>query len=182
LGVKAFLAKPIKQSELRETILLVLGESVPCAPQCLETKSGGGSSSLHILLAEDNLVNQRLVVRLLEKRGHTLVVANDGREAMAALRHARFDLVLMDVQMPEMDGFEATQGIRQQEELTGTHVPIIAMTAHAMKGDEECCLAAGMDGYVSKPVDVKKLFEVIQQVVPARDQPPFAVASQAMGS
>jgi two-component system sensor histidine kinase/response regulator len=107
------------------------------------------------------------------------VVANDGREAMAALRHARFDVVLMDVQMPEMDGFEATQAIRQQEELTGTHVPIIAMTAHAMKGDEECCLAAGMDGYVSKPVDVQKLFDVIRRVVPACDRPSLAVPLQA---
>ncbi|MFI5394789.1 MAG: response regulator [Candidatus Binatia bacterium] len=182
LGVNAYLAKPIKQSELLDTILLVLGESLPCAPRQVEAESGSGAPRLRILLAEDNVVNQRLVVRLLEKRGHTVVVANNGREALTALHDAPFDIVLMDVQMPEMDGFETTQAIRQQEELTGTHLPIIAMTAHAIKGDEECCLAAGMDDYISKPVDLQKLFEVIRRVTPACDGPTFAVASQTIAS
>ncbi len=122
-------------------------------------------SRLRILLAEDNSVNQRLMVRLLEKQGHTVVVANNGREALAALEREGFDLVLMDVQMPEMDGFEATAAIRQREQMTGAHIPIIAMTAHAMKGDCERCLAAGMDGYVSKPVQTQALLAAIESVL-----------------
>src|SRR5207253_2280879 len=103
-------------------------------------------------LAEDNVVNRTLAVRLLEKYGHSVAVAGNGKEALAALEHGPFDLVLMDVQMPEMGGFEATGRIRAAERDTGRHVPIIALTAHAMKGDRERCLAAGMDGYVSKPL------------------------------
>ena len=118
----------------------------------------------HILLAEDNPINQKLAVRLIEKRGHTLVVASNGREALAALEEQAFDLVLMDVQMPEMDGFEATAAIRDREKTTGKHIPIIAMTAHAMKGDRERCLAAGMDSYISKPVNVEELFETIRSL------------------
>ena len=109
-----------------------------------------------------------LAARLLGKRGHTVVIAGTGREALAALDEAGsggFDLVLMDVQMPEMDGFEATAIIRAREQVSGTHLPIVAMTAHAMKGDKERCLAAGMDGYVSKPIDVEQLFAVIEQVL-----------------
>jgi CheY-like chemotaxis protein len=103
-------------------------------------------------IRDSNPVNQKLVIRLLEKRGHRVAVAANGHEALAALRSGEFDLVLMDVQMPEMDGFEATAAIRQRERDGGVHLPIVAMTAHAMKGDRERCLAAGMDGYVSKPV------------------------------
>jgi len=123
-----------------------------------------------VLLAEDNPVNQRLVVKLLEKQGHRVVVANNGREALAALDQHRFDLVLMDVQMPEMDGFETTASIREREQVDGGHLPIIAMTAHALKGDCERCLAAGMDAYVAKPVQSRLLFEAIENVVPV--QPP----------
>ena len=115
-------------------------------------------------MAEDSPVNQKLVVRLLEQWGHTVVVAHDGREALAALDEQRFDAVLMDIQMPEMDGFEATAAIRAQEETTGPHVPIIAMTAHAMKGDRERCLEAGMDGYVTKPIRAQELFEAIERL------------------
>ena len=103
---------------------------------------------MKVLLAEDNAVNQRLTVRLLEKRGHTVAVAGNGLEALAALRKESFDLVFMDVQMPEMDGFEATAAIREEETKSGRHQQIIALTAHAMKGDRERCLAAGMDGYL----------------------------------
>ena len=112
---------------------------------------------LHILLAEDNVINQRLVMRLLEKQGHTVEVVSNGREALAAVVRRPFDLVLMDVQMPEMDGLEATAAIRAQERQKGQHLPIIALTANAMKGDAEVCLAAGMDDYVSKPIKIEAL-------------------------
>ncbi|MBI4515067.1 MAG: response regulator [Deltaproteobacteria bacterium] len=169
LGVAAYLTKPIKQTELLETILLVLGAPAALALPHPQADHSHHEPPLRILLAEDNIVNQKLVVRLLEKRGHTVVVANDGREALSALGDAHFDLVLMDVQMPEMDGFEATQAIRQQEVITGKHQPIIAMTAHAMKGDEGRCLAAGMDGYLPKPVNPQQLFDALQLVRPGTD-------------
>jgi CheY-like chemotaxis protein len=121
---------------------------------------------LRILLAEDNAVNQRLVVRLLEKYGHKTLVASTGREALAALEYQPVDLVLMDVQMPEMDGLQATAIIRERERVTGEHVPIIALTAYAMKGDHERCLAAGMDSYVAKPLNVQNLFAAIARVLP----------------
>jgi two-component system sensor histidine kinase/response regulator len=110
---------------------------------------------------EDSLVNQKLAVALLQKHGHQVRLANDGREALAALESHSFDLVLMDVQMPEMDGYEATARIRTRERQTGRHIPIVAMTAHAMKGDRESCLAAGMDAYVAKPIRTQQVFEAI---------------------
>jgi CheY-like chemotaxis protein len=119
-----------------------------------------------ILLVEDNSVNQLVARRLLEKRGHTVVVANTGREALAILDDAAFagfGCVLMDIQMPEMDGFQCTAIIRDREKATRTHVPIVAMTAHAMKGDEARCLAAGMDGYLSKPIQPDEFFDVIER-------------------
>ena len=122
---------------------------------------------MHILLTEDNLVNQRLAVRLLEKHGYTVKVANNGREAVTALEREHFDLTLMDIQMPEMDGFEATAAIRERERRTGKHLPIIAMTAHAMQGDRERCLAAGMDAYISKPIQTTELFKLIAELAPA---------------
>ncbi|MGA2326849.1 MAG: ATP-binding protein [Bryobacteraceae bacterium] len=124
--------------------------------------------ALRILVAEDNRVNQILIVRLLEKRGHATVVAGNGREALAALEKQPFDVVLMDMQMPEMDGFEAVAIIRQRENGTGAHQPIVALTAHAMKGDRERCLAVGMDAYLSKPVRPEELFEAIDALIPAR--------------
>ena len=123
--------------------------------------------SLLVLLAEDNVVNQKLASRLLEKRGHRVVVVSNGREALAALDRQKFDLVLMDVVMPEMDGFGATAAIRSRENSTGTHLPIIAMTAHALKGDQERCLAAGMDGYIAKPIHVDELLKEIESVAAA---------------
>lgn len=115
-------------------------------------------------MAEDNPVNRTLAVRLLEKRGHLVTVAGDGRAAVAAVEKEPFDIILMDVQMPEMDGFEATLAIRQREQSTGGHIPIIAMNAHALKGDEDRCLSAGMDGYVSKPIRTHELFASIEGV------------------
>jgi len=128
----------------------------------------GRKPSYHVLLAEDNAVNQRLVVRLLEKHGHTVVVTGDGHQALAALERESFDLVLMDMQMPEMNGYEATAAIRDREQMSGGHVPIVAMTAHAMKGDRERCLESGMDGYVSKPIKISDLFDAIDGIASLR--------------
>ena len=170
LGVSAYLSKPIRQSELLNTILMVLAEPPPAtvAPhQPSQPAFEKSSRGLRLLLAEDNPINQRLAVRLLEKRGHTVVVANTGREALAVLATQQFDVVLMDVEMPEMDGHEATAAIRATEQTTGRHIPIVAMTAHAMKGAREQCLAAGMDSYVSKPIQPTALFEAVESLVPA---------------
>jgi two-component system, sensor histidine kinase and response regulator len=123
------------------------------------------SASLRVLLVEDNRVNQRLATRLLEKRGHSVSLAADGREALVALEKESFDLVLMDLQMPEMDGFEATMAIRKNERGSGNHLPIVALTAHAMKGDREKCLAAGMDGYLTKPIRAHEPDELLHAYV-----------------
>ena len=127
---------------------------------------GGGHARLRVLLAEDNAVNRMVAVRLLEKRGHTVVAVENGREALHALDREPFDVVMMDVQMPEMDGLEATAAVRAREGVQGGHVPIVALTAHAMKGDRERCLEAGMDAYVSKPVNAEELFATLARLVP----------------
>ena len=114
-------------------------------------------------MAEDNAINQKLATRLLEKCGHSVQVAGDGVEAVAAVRAGQFDVILMDVQMPNMSGLEATAAIRSLERGTGKHIPIVAMTAYAMKGDEERCLEAGMDNYISKPIQPHRMMEVIDQ-------------------
>jgi CheY-like chemotaxis protein len=171
LGVAAYLTKPIQQTELLEAVLTVLGRgSQDGETPELVTRHWlrEGRRGLRILLAEDNAVNQRLVVRLLEKRGDTVLVAGTGREALAALEKEPFDIVLMDVQMPEMDGLEAASLIRERERGAGVHQPIIALTAHAMKGDQERCMAAGMDGYVSKPIHAQQLFQLIDALVAAQ--------------
>ncbi len=129
---------------------------------------GESRRQLRVLLAEDNAINQKLAVRLLEKQGHLVKVANDGQEALAALEDGKFDVVLMDVQMPNMSGLEAAAAIRALERGTGRHVPIVAMTAHAMKGDQERCLEAGMDGYISKPIQPDHMMDVIAQVTSSR--------------
>ena len=169
LGIAVTLTKPITQSELFDGIVTALGHPSH-APQALEKVASEpiqeAERRLRILLAEDNAVNQALAVRLLERRGHSVMVARNGREVLDMLEEAgsrRFDAVLMDVQMPEMDGFEATAAIRARERAQGTHIPIIAMTAHAMKGDRERCLEAGMDGYVSKPIRTTELLEAIEK-------------------
>jgi CheY-like chemotaxis protein len=117
-----------------------------------------------VLLVEDNLINQKLGRRLLEKQGHTVVVAGNGREGLEQLDKQPFDLVLMEVQMPELDGLEATRLLRAREQGTSRHVPVLAMTAYAMKGDRERCLQAGMDGYLSKPIQPQELYGAIEQV------------------
>jgi CheY-like chemotaxis protein len=173
LGVKHCLIKPVGQSELLDAILLALGliaveERLIEAPVRVPEKLTG--RPLKILLSEDNLVNQKLAIRLLEKAGHRVTLATTGREAVAAWDNAGvpgFDVVLMDIQMPEMDGMEATAAIRQLEKHSGNHIPILAMTAHAMRGDKERCLASGMDGYISKPIQPAGLFVEIERCLAA---------------
>jgi two-component system sensor histidine kinase/response regulator len=167
LGVASYLTKPVRQSILLDAMLSVLaGKDLPADRQVLVTRHSLNEArrSLRILLAEDNAVNRQLVTSLLAKRGHTSVSVVNGREAVAAVAGGGFDLVLMDVQMPEMDGLQATEAIRKAEEITGTHVPIVALTAHAMKGDREACLAAGTDEYLSKPVNATELFALIETI------------------
>jgi len=175
LGVGAYLAKPVAQSQLSDVLLKVL-VSKPRVDGSTEFPTRylppEGQHNLRVLLAEDNPVNQRLALRLLEKRGYLVTVVRDGREALTAVEQGNFDVVLMDVEMPELDGFEATALIREQENATARHVKIIAMTAHAMKGDRERCLDAGMDGYVAKPIKAQELFQEIQNLV---DQPSVIV-------
>jgi PAS domain S-box-containing protein len=169
LGVQAYLTKPILQAELREAITMaVAGQAQPASGGSLVTRHSLRESRrvLRILLAEDNPINQRLAVRLLEKRGHKVVTANDGKDALEILEGSGFggfDLVLMDVQMPRLDGYETTAAIREREKLTGQHLPIVAITAHALKGDAERCLQAGMDAYVSKPVRPDELYQAIEK-------------------
>ena len=168
LGIAAYLIKPILQSELLEALLLALGSGSAVAQPdlaALRQSLRREGRPLRVLLAEDNAVNQRVAVRLLEKQGHTVVVASDGRKALEALARERFDVVLMDVQMPVMDGVETTAAIREKEKATGIHIPIIAMTAHAMTGDRERFLASGMDGYVSKPIHGPQLLEAIESAL-----------------
>jgi two-component system sensor histidine kinase/response regulator len=166
LGIKGYLTKPIKRSDLLEAIKVVLGsqtgaEANPSVVTLHSLRESRGR--LRILLAEDNRVNQLLAVRLLEKRGHEVAVAGNGEEALEALDRRAFDLVLMDVQMPEMDGLQATAAIRKREVKSGKHIPIIAMTAHAMAGDKERCLEAGMDDYITKPIRPEQLVDVLER-------------------
>jgi len=189
LGITAYLMKPVQQCELQETVMTVLSrrlhQSDPTSAPPLVTRHSlrenrpepessalGPDECLNVLLAEDNAVNQKLAVRMLEKRGHRVKLADNGMAALAALEAERFDVVLMDVQMPEMDGLEATVAIRRREQDQSIHVPIIAMTAHNMKGDRDRCLQAGMDGYISKPINAKELFETLEKAChPSVQQP-----------
>jgi CheY-like chemotaxis protein len=162
LGVSAYLTKPVRRDELRSAIATALtGYSRVVRAETSE--SPRPSTRANILLAEDNVVNQRVATRMLEKDGHRVTVVNNGREALAVLEQGEFDMVFMDVQMPEMDGLEATAEIRRKEKRSGARIPIIAMTAHAMTGDRERCLAAGMDDYISKPIRVKSLLELAEK-------------------
>ena len=173
IGIDIHLTKPVKPAELLAAIKGVLDEAPKPEPAAAEApRMVVGARSLAILVVEDNVVNQRLAVRLLEKRGHKVTVASTGRAALQELERGRFDAVLMDIQMPDMDGLEATAAIREREKGAGGRIPILAMTAHAMKGDRERCLAAGMDGYVSKPMQPQELFREVERVVPSAGRHP----------
>jgi CheY-like chemotaxis protein len=173
LGIAAYLIKPINQVELRHAILKTLGATPQPELECLASAVSAGAGqpvdlrpkALRVLVAEDNLVNQKLMIHLLEKRGYSVTVAENGLHAVEAIERQSFDLALMDVQMPEMGGFEATRIIREREIGSGHRLPIIALTAHAMKGDRERCLDAGMDDYLTKPIQLKALFETIERVM-----------------
>jgi CheY-like chemotaxis protein len=164
MGLSGFLLKPLRQSELFNAIATTVGAPEVAVPKRRELPSQLVSEApKRILLAEDNPVNQALAVRLLEKWGHVLEVVQNGEEAVEAWEKGGFDVILMDVQMPVLGGFEATARIRELEAAHGgEHIPIIAMTAHALKGDRDRCLAAGMDGYVAKPIDPAELFGVLE--------------------
>jgi two-component system sensor histidine kinase/response regulator len=165
LGISAYLVKPIRQTELLQTICQILRKAPDTVPLVTRDTVHAVPQGRRVLLAEDNVVNQTLAVHLLQKRGYEVTVVGDGRAALDAIDNACFDVVLMDVQMPEMDGFEATAAIRAKEKSAGGHVPIVAMTAHALKGDQERCFAAGMDGYIAKPIRTSELFTAIERVI-----------------
>jgi CheY-like chemotaxis protein/HPt (histidine-containing phosphotransfer) domain-containing protein len=175
LGVASHLSKPIKRSDLFDTIARVLarrpGQPVRRPPPTAVPLSVG-YRRLRVLVAEDNVVNQQVVMGFLDRAGHAAVVVSTGTEVLAALERHEFDLVLMDLQMPELDGIEATRAIRKRERSTGGHIPIVALTAHVVKGDAERCLDAGMDAYVAKPLRAKELFGAIESALdPARRAP-----------
>jgi len=168
IGISAYLTKPIKQSELLDAIMLALGTTAigkKQAPLITRHSMRESHQRFHILLAEDNIINQKVAVHLLKKQEHAVSVANNGQEVLSALKKENFDLILMDIQMPKMNGFEATAAIRKEEKKTGLHIPIVATTAHVMKGDRERCLEAGMDDYISKPLKPEELFKTINQVI-----------------
>jgi two-component system, sensor histidine kinase and response regulator len=175
LHITSYLVKPITSEDLLFAIGRALAKHVPAAvkatvPTPAALIPPAALTPLHILLAEDNIVNQRVAAGLLTSRGHDVTIADNGVDALAALARERFDLVLMDLQMPEMDGFEATAIIRQRERVTGERLSIVALTANAMVGDRERCLDAGMDGYLSKPFDISGLVAEIARVTPGQPQ------------
>ncbi len=167
LRIDASVTKPLYQGELKEAILRCFQKIDQKVTSSRETKMARPASpAMEVLLVEDNPVNRKVAVRLLEKQGHTVITANNGREALDVLDRLnwKIDLILMDVQMPEMDGYQATAAIRERESRLGGHLPIVAMTAHALDRDRERCLAAGMDAYLTKPIQIEKLFDLIEQV------------------
>jgi PAS domain S-box-containing protein len=182
--LSAYLSKPIRQSQLYDCMAMVLGHATtPSAPRLTTSpilRDALAQIPSRVLVVEDNVVNQKVAVRLLEKRGCRVDVAANGREAVTMLAQLAYDIVLMDCQMPEMDGFAATAAIREREASTGHHVPIIAMTANAMQGDRERCLAAGMDGYLAKPITADALYAVIAQYRPEGEAAPEATRAPPM--
>ena len=177
LGIASYLTKPIKQSELLDAILTVLGRpSGQDQPSTLVTRHSlrENRQCRRILLAEDSQVNQNLLGRLLENQGQSVVVARNSREVLAALEREPFDLMLMDVEMPEMDGLQTASAIRQKERPSDRRLPIIALTARATQEDQDRCLEAGMDGCLSKPVRADELLAVVEGML-------FATASPAVG-
>jgi CheY-like chemotaxis protein len=173
VGIEQTLTKPAKKSELFNAIASALGESriVPARDEPSVAELARQIKPLEILLVEDSPMNQKLALALLQPYGHTVLIANNGEEAVELAKSRTFDLILMDVQMPEMDGLAATRTIRDQERDTGQHVPIIAMTAHAMKGDRETCLEAGMDDYVAKPIRARQLYAAIERLITRASTP-----------
>ena len=167
LGISAYLTKPVKQSDLMDTIVGVFASrGARKEPRAGALRERKGGRRLRVLVAEDNRVNQQVAVGMLERAGHEATVAENGREVLALLEKGTFDVVLMDVQMPELDGLETTAAIRERERAAGGHLPIVALTAHAMKGDAERCLAAGMDAYMAKPLQPRELADTIASVLP----------------
>jgi two-component system sensor histidine kinase/response regulator len=179
LGLAAYLVKPVTQKELRSTIVKLLSGTPGAVEALREQSQAAPDRPLRILLAEDNLVNQKVAVSLLSRLGHAVTVAPDGQAAVDAYQRQSFDLILMDVQMPVLSGFDATRAIRQLEETSGAHIPIVAMTARAMKGDRERCLESGMDEYLSKPIQGKRVMDVIRRAVSALPAAPEAPAFDA---
>jgi signal transduction histidine kinase/ligand-binding sensor domain-containing protein/DNA-binding response OmpR family regulator len=184
LGISAYLVKPIRQGELLDAICKVLDGTAQKQPESLVTRHTlrEERNRIRILLAEDNVINQTLAVRLLEKRGYSVTVVPDGQAAVEAFQTGGFELVLMDIQMPRMDGFEATAAIREREKLTGGHVPIVAMTAHALIGDQERCIASGMDGYVSKPIRTSEMFATIEAMLGNKLRPESGKLAKSLRS
>jgi two-component system, sensor histidine kinase and response regulator len=166
-GFSSFLVKPIRRSQLYDCIVAAMGltaaSSTPTLTDSHRTPEISSRISIRVLVVEDNIINQKVAVRMLEKLGCRVDVAANGAKALDALAGYTYDLVFMDCQMPEMDGFTATAAIRERERQTDRHLPIIAMTANAIRGDREQCLAAGMDDYISKPVDFDSLSLVLQR-------------------
>ncbi len=175
LGISAYLLKPVLRANLMSAILMALsqrqGKKSPAPALVTRHTLRESARKLRILVAEDNAVNQAVIIRVLQKMGHTTVLAQTGKEALAFALAERFDLVFMDVQMPEMDGLAATAAIRENENKSRTHLPIFAMTAHAMTGDRERCLAAGVDGYIAKPVRFSDIEEALAGVAKASETP-----------
>ncbi|MBF0495851.1 MAG: response regulator [Deltaproteobacteria bacterium] len=166
-GISAYLTKPVRYSDLLDAILMVVDATMPDADKKFPAPGHSlkeGQIKLNILLVEDIVINQRLTQAILETRGHNVSIVNNGAEALGALEAKKFDLVLMDIQMPVMDGITATEKIREKEKLTGDHIPIIAMTAFAMKADQDRCLASGMDGYITKPIDPEETVKYIESL------------------
>jgi two-component system sensor histidine kinase/response regulator len=164
LGIDAHLSKPVKHSDLLDTLSALFGVSTRRPETAVGALPAAPLRALHLLVAEDNPVNRTLVTKLLQKRGHRITAVENGRAAVEASRETPFDAILMDLQMPDLNGLEATVAIRSREATRGGHVPIIALTAHAMQGDRERCLAAGMDGYLSKPIDVNALIVAVEGI------------------
>jgi CheY-like chemotaxis protein len=166
LKIASYLMKPVKPSELFDELLVVLGHS--SKPQEVSQTellpAAAPRRRLQILLVEDSLMNQKLAVAILSKAGHQVTIASNGRESLDVWQSETFDVILMDIQMPEMDGLQATRAIRSQERSSGGNIPIIAMTANAIKGDRERCLEAGMNGYLSKPIHIKELLETLDSI------------------
>ena len=166
LGISAYLTKPVRRAELRTAITSAIAGHRHAMFRHAEApgeEKPRPADGCHILLAEDNPVNQRVAQRILEKAGHRVTIAKNGRVALTMLEEESFDLILMDVQMPEIGGFEATALIREKERQMGRHIPILAMTAHAMEGDRQRCLLAGMDGYLSKPITASVLLNLVAE-------------------